>query len=182
MMSTDYCTLDFRSLCKTLLSWICSAAAHISANHLKIWKQKMAIKQNTKYIKWDTQFWEQLQEGRGLRHRHRTAQLSVAESSGAGLLHCSTPSQYTGSHQLNKQKRTVYPAVQTTITVCLAGREIDLWIPSNASLKATMLGCFILDSRMASLLEFSNSEWRYKNANTWRIYSLFCKTISLQVW
>lgn len=30
-------TLDFKSLCKTLLSWMCFAPTHICANHLRIW-------------------------------------------------------------------------------------------------------------------------------------------------
>lgn len=51
---------------------------------------------------------------------------------------------------------------------CDTSKKGGLWmcIPSNASLKATILGCFILDSRTASLLEISNLDGFYKNANT----------------
>lgn len=69
-----------------------------------------------------------------------------------------------------------YTAIQTIITVCDKGPKCPIigfigmlcvWIPSNASLKATILGCFILDSRTASLLVFSNLECFYTNANEW---------------
>ena len=36
-------------------------------------------------------------------------------------------------------------------------------LPSNSSLKATMLGCFILDNNAASLLEFPRLDWFYQN-------------------
>lgn len=38
-------------------------------------------------------------------------------------------------------------------------------LPSNASLNATILGCFILDNSTASLLDPSSLDGFYKNAN-----------------
>ena len=55
-------------------------------------------------------------DSQDLHHQHKTAQFSVAGSSEAGLLHRSTPSQYTGGHQLNKHNRIGYCAIQIIIT------------------------------------------------------------------